>query len=70
MDASSLLAIRLVEASAGQTNFTLLSAARVVTDRLEESRISGMLNIALIRSFTRKMSGKVNDTLIILIFTY
>ena len=63
MDASSLLTTRLVEASAVQTNFTLLSAAMVVTDSLEESRVSSMLNTALIRSFTRRMSGKVNDTL-------
>ena len=70
MDASSLLTIRLVEASAGQTNFTLLSAAMVETDSLEESRISSMLNTALIRIFTRRISGKVNETLIILIFTY
>ena len=70
LDASSLLTIRLVEASVGQTNFTLLSAAMVVTDSLEESRVYSMLNTALIRSFTRRMSGKVNETLNILISTY
>ena len=61
LDASSL---KLVEASVGQTNCTLLSAALVVTDSLEESWVSSMLNTALIRSFTRRMSGKVIETLL------
>ena len=64
LDASGLLTIRLVEASNGQTNFALLSAVMVVTDSLEESWVSSMLNTALIRSFTRRMSGKVNETLL------
>ena len=64
LDASSLLTLKLVEASVGQTNCTLLSAALVVTDSLKESWVSSMLNTALIRSFTRRMSGKVNETLL------
>ena len=64
LDASGLLTIRLAEASNGQTNFALLSAVMVVTDSLEGSWVSSMLNTALIRSFTRRMSGKVNETLL------
>ena len=64
LDAYGLLTIRLVEASNGQTNFALLSAVMVVTDSLEGSWVSSMLNTALIRSFTRRMSGKVNETLL------
>ena len=64
LDASGLRTIRLAEASNGQTNFALLSAVMVVTDSLEGSWVSSMLNTALIRSFTRKMSGKVNETLL------
>ena len=64
LDASGLLTIRLVEASNGQTNFALLSAVMVVTDSLEGSWVSSMLNTALIRSFTRRMSGKGIETLL------